>query len=373
MIRIALTLAALILITSNAQAALFCVGTSAELASALNTARNNGQSDLIKLQVGDYPVPGQAFSVFMLENHALTLSGGWDGPNHAPCAEQSGLPHDTVLDGEGLNRVLNVVFNQGLAFSTDLEFINFTVLDGLSNGIDAAGLNVNCLNPCTARFLLDRMKFVANLGNDGAALRFNGGDKITMRNSVLAFNRTRTAGGVVDVTLPAASRGLYFVNNTVTDNWDDVVVPGSSSTAGLSVSLNETVSEFSQSFITNNLFWNNDHADLFTNALGVHYIHNNNYQQRIGLADHVSGNLSESPNLSPFLLNFAPLFPSPLIDAGRSMPAIIPFPPPFALHWDHGDFDYVGNPRVRHLSVDIGAVEAGDEPPIFADTFELNL
>ncbi len=369
MIRIALTLAALILITSNAQAALFCVGTSAELASALNTARNNGQSDLIKLQVGDYPVPGQAFSVFMLENHALTLSGGWDGPNHAPCAEQSGLPHDTVLDGEGLNRVLNVVFNQGLAFSTDLEFINFTVLDGLSNGIDAAGLNVNCLNPCTARFLLDRMKFVANLGNDGAALRFNGGDKITMRNSVLAFNRTRTAGGVVDVTLPAASRGLYFVNNTVTDNWDDVVVPGSSSTSGLSVSLNETASAFSQSFIANNLFWDNELADLFTNALGVHRIYSNNYQQRLGLADFIGGNINADPNLSTFLFSYAPQYPSPVINAGRSMPAVIPFPTPFHLGWDHGTLDYLGHPRVHNGRVDIGAVEAGDETPIFANSF----
>ncbi len=366
---IALTLIILITHAGIARSAQFCVGSSNELINALDTARDNGQADEIKLQTGDYAVPGEAFEIFMLENHALTLSGGWNGPNNAPCAVQSGQPNDTVLDGLGQFRVLEVKFNQGLNFSASISMNNFTVFDGLSNEFDSAGLNVYCIAPCAANLLLDRIRFLINLGDKGAALRIVGGDAITVRNSVFANNHTRNAMGVISVTVPDISRGLYFINNTVIYNHTDVTTPNTSSTSGLSVSLNETASAFSQSFIANNLFWDNELADLFTNALGVHRIYSNNYQQRLGLADFIGGNINADPNLSTFLFSYAPQYPSPVINAGRSMPAVIPFPTPFHLGWDHGTLDYLGHPRVHNGRVDIGAVEAGDETPIFANSF----
>ena len=53
-----------------------------------------------------------------------------------------------------------------------------------------------------------------------------------------------------------------------------------------------------------------------------------------------------------------------MVDAGRSEPFIIIFPPPFGSHWDYGDLDANGNRRVQNRYMDIGAFETPPEVPL---------
>jgi hypothetical protein len=131
-----IVIAVLSLFSAQSHGAIFQVTNSAELQSALDTARTNGQDDTIKLLATIYETPGNPFSYGTASNDSktVTLSGGWD----AAFTSQSNDPQATVLDGAGLNPVLQIDSN---APGVNITFIieNLTIQNGYARSADYSG------------------------------------------------------------------------------------------------------------------------------------------------------------------------------------------------------------------------------------------
>ena len=83
-----------IAVAAPAAADTYCVGSTAELAAALQQAKGNGVDDAIHLLTGTYAIT--ALDVDVTDAHALQLEGGY-----ASCAANPvPRPADTVLDGQ---------------------------------------------------------------------------------------------------------------------------------------------------------------------------------------------------------------------------------------------------------------------------------
>src|SRR5690606_18055440 len=96
--RFVLAIGAGVLLCSQcpAHAASHCVGTTAQLATALFVAQNNGQADDIHLVVGTYLVSEETVLAYFAasgENQRLQISGGYE-----PGCTQYSTTDDTVLD-----------------------------------------------------------------------------------------------------------------------------------------------------------------------------------------------------------------------------------------------------------------------------------
>jgi hypothetical protein len=357
------TVMMLLIFGTSAWAGTFCVANSTMLETVLDITESNGQDDVIKIKTGTYvPLNDYGFRFYLGENHDLEISGSWDND----CAEQSLNPLDTVLDGDDINRVISFYTTQSSpTITSHINLSMFSVNNGLHHeqtGINAttSGLGFRLPYKHEGSITIDRLFFMNNRSNRAAAIRGDG-KKLTIKNSVF-FNNESESG-----TILTTAEEFYFINNTVVNNtYYDQFNNGSSRT-GLSVS-QYTVA----AFIANNIFWSNygDDVDGFTNSQGdpVFYLYNNDYQSVNGTFDYISGNISADPQLG--FLNFTPDISSPVVDKGHHLPAIIPFPPPFEYDWSFGDWDFLSADRVVNNRVDIGAIEAAAEVPIFINSFE---
>jgi len=165
--------------------------------------------------------------------------------------------------------------------------------------------------------LIERVQFSGNQGQQGSALRVIGGDKVTVRNSVFVFNRSKNGRGVASIA--GGDIRLYFVNNTFMYNAHDLPSTGADDASALyfGFSLPGTLP---QVLVANNLFWANDTPDLFTSVSGIFHVYNNNFLRRVGQADFEAGNLSVDPQLVNAPLDFTPAQGSPMIDQGYPEP-----------------------------------------------------
>ena len=365
--------------------ATFCVGDAAALQNALNVAENNGEDDSIRIKSGDYLTPnGQPFRFDNNEAHDLSISGGWSDFGQLSCFNQiGGDPYETTLDGNNATPVLWLTNNghDGVDISvSDLSIINGDWDQPSGNG----GLWINHYSQAnTGSVLVDRMYFAGNDSGGGSALRIAGDHQFVVRNSVFS-NNTTTGSGVVNLNTTVEAKGVHFINNTLMNNQTTSSSTTINNTSGLYVVLNEFEQDIPQALVANNLFWDNQVSDFYLGANGVlgagglTFLYNNNFEGGYadGIADQAN-NSSLPPMLSQFILDFTPQFMSPLIDRGLvSLPNTVP--PGFAHDWDPGtqDFDDVSGAltqsfgRVVNNRLDIGALEAGPETPIFKDGFE---
>lgn len=107
-------------------------GDPTDLQTALDTARTNGQDDMIYLQTGTYDASTAGAAAFEYgptsnDNMAVILSGGWD----SGYTSQSEDPSLTLLDGGNNSRVLEIVADStGIYITFTLE--NLTVQNGKS-------------------------------------------------------------------------------------------------------------------------------------------------------------------------------------------------------------------------------------------------
>lgn len=353
-------------------AATFCVATVAELKSALSTASTNGQDDQIRIKSGDYLInSSNDLRYYINEDRDLSISGGWSDFNQFNCLVQSISPLSTTLDGDDQFMLLRLVDHSGSPdISAHFSISNLTFANGsVDSSYFAPALTIYWPDiQHSGTILIDRVLFYGNDGANTSAIKIHHGDRVTIRNSVFAYNRSGSGQGAVNINMHDTNTGVYFVNNTVMSNYHSNTSPGPLTSAGL------IVTNVNNAFITNNLLWGNDGPDLSLMLEGPHYyLYNNNIGATAGAtADLESGNLSAPPMLAPQILNFTPQPGSPLINKGRTMPEIIPFPTPFHLGWNHGSSDFDGFSRVIGGRIDIGAVEAPPEVPIFEHGFEAN-
>lgn len=339
-------------------AATFCVSDSNMLELVLDITESNGQDDHIKIKSGNYvPADNFGFRFFIAENFDITISGGWDNG----CNEQSFNSLDTTLDGENSKRVISFYSTQNTPtytaniFVTDLSINNGFYEEQQNINSKSAGLAFEFSSNEGGHFIVDRVFFMGNRSNLSSSIRLAGA-KVTIKNSIFFQNESDTG------TIYSVADQFYLINNTMVNNTYYDQFNGGTSKTGLWITLFTE-----QVYVANNIFWDNYGPDIFASPMPTAYLYNNNYQSIDAVFDFSADNISEDPQLTLF----APALSSPVVDAGKSEPSgIIPFPPPFYLNWNHSDFDFLSGDRLVNNRVDIGAIEALSEVPIFKNGFE---
>ncbi len=339
-------------------AAIFCVTTTQQLNDALASADSNNQDDEIRISVGNY---GGGYYYNGDENFDLTISGGWTAFFDNPCFFSGVSAYDTVLDGDGIERVMNIEYFG----SSKVHISHLTFINGDSSPAHAGGLRVWTTNPnLLGNVLIENTAFINNTGAFTAAMSVVGGDRTTVRNSLFVANNANhpAQGSIIDIN-NNNGHGIYFNNNTVINN----TVNGTKIKSGFRL-----VANGSGAFVANNILWNNEGADLrFLGQPTDSFLLNNNIEEIIGGEfDSAANNFSIEPQFESGFLNFQPTLSSVEINRGRKPPVFIPVPTPFGFEWDLGDFDVQGELRVQDGRVEIGAFEAAPEVPIFANGFQ---
>ncbi len=366
---IVLILCSLISVT---HAAVHCVSTAQEFKTALQTAGSNNEDDVIRLKSGDYyTISNTQFIYSYTENNSLEISGGWFDFNQFGCFSQTQNPMDTTLDANDQSMVLMFTYNNDYP-NVSFKISNLSILNGFHNQNVGSGIQMALPNNHNGEVIIDRVYFAGNDSDINGALTITWPQTVTIKNSVFQFNKSSEGDGVVQINLRAGNNGLYFINNTMLYNSHDVQSPDASTTTGLKVNIHSMdVDGFPKAFIANNLFWYNENTDIYLPSIGTSYFYNNDLQMVKGTADFEGNNISQSPILAPQILNFTPQPGSPLIDRGLNETVLITDPPfPFDEEWSYGSSDFDGFSRVLNGRVDMGAVEAPPEIPIFEDGFE---
>ena len=359
-----------------ATAADFCVGNSAELQAALDTAATNNESDTIRIRAGDYPVPAGGFeylpSTTANLDDDLQLSGGWV-PFFFPCGFTTADPASTRLDGGGIEPVMQMnVPALGLMEVSFLTFVNGA--EAPKGGI--AGLRVSSPLPSSARISISHNVFRNNSAgvSSGLFAVFFGGSglEVGIFNNVFIDNSAvfnEFAAGAVAVVPPPSLQDddqqgnvptVVFAHNTVSNNQS---VDGA---GGILLQVESTELD-----VVGNNLWGNSGDDLVLQSTGIAQalrLLNNNIQS-LRLEGTTAptldqGNINTQPvyaDCGPGCFALVPVLDSPLVNAGLD-------PAAFGLSWSLPATDAAGEPRINGPRIDIGAYEALEA--IFADRFE---
>lgn len=347
----------ILIISTNVQAAEFCVTNTGELVQALNTAESNTQNDHIKIAQGTYLAVNPGFEFISFESNDLEISGGWSEFFKNPCGQQlTGTAFDTVLDGDSLYRVMKI----RLSDNSNLKISSLTFDNGSrpANFELGAGLEIIELGFDGGNISFDKVAFVNNTAYESGALHIMGFNRIILSNSLfLLNNNTSSNGSSFTVSINQDEKvGSYITNNTFINN-----------SGGVSVRVVGT----SKTMIANNIIYENGTGlDLWIVGIGSQYLIHNDIGSFSG-ANIVSqfGNLSLPPLFDGGFLNYTPSINSPLIDAGFEPTYTLP-PYPFEINWFIGTTDLLGNERKIGGQVDIGAYEHLYEDLIFRNGFD---
>ncbi|WP_395373604.1 hypothetical protein [Marinicella sp. W31] len=340
------------------QAADFCVTNSQELQNALDAARNNGQNDLIRMATGTYT---GGFGYSGAEDFDLTITGGYTLFFKNPCGQRTATPFETIVDGDELEQGMIL---QAFA-NSDIKVSYLTFINGV--GTRGAGLEFRTFENYVGDVLVENSAFINNEADFAAALNIGRGTKHIVRNNVFVANNSIIGTGTVDM-ISNDSLGVYFINNTLINNTTDS--SDSDAHSGLRLFLSGT----SKAFVANNIMQGNEGADIrISNGGDTSYLYNNNVGTILGSFDVQANNINSQPIFGGGFFNYVPELESGEINKGRNSPFIVPIPTPFNLAWSTGTTDFSGNLRVQDGRVDIGALEALPEIPIFKNGFEIIL
>lgn len=347
--------------TTAADAATWCVGTTAELRSALAAAEGNGEDDEIRIRVGHYAAaPGgtswdSTFAYESQEAYDLTLRGGYITAFGSPCGFRITDASQTELSGSHLEAVLVVIV--GASSSADIRVEALTLRDGRAHSAGPAVQVRSHFSESNGDVSFDRVILRNNdsRGDLGNLAVWTSG-LVSITNSLFLANRTE--GGATALGLMLQSGGSQpnlIVGNTFVGNG---CLPGGSCDAALGIA--SDVGGDTQVVVANNVFAVSDSADDLSvdGPLGLFLYHNNFVGLSTNVAPEVNvGNLALfNPGfVDPLGGDFRLLPESPLRDAGATSLAITA-----------QDLD--GLPRIHGADVDIGAYEARVE--LFRDGFE---
>lgn len=324
-------------------AANFCVTTTAQLQSALQTAQGNGENDTIRVRTGTYDAPagGFLYQAAAGEHFDIELSGGWHALAQFPCALHDDVPWSTALDGNGTTRVMRLKLD---ANAGTVRVARFLFMHGNEAGVTAGGLYISSESSDGTPVTVEGNAFFENVSQVGAALEvLTSGATLAVVNNLFLLNE---AGTDESATYLANSGNqpttIAFTNNTVISNHLG------QSAAGTAKALYFVADRI---LVVNNNFWDNDGFDLDAGLTGIRSIYNNNYESVLlhGTED-VQDNISVVPEYGGGFLDFTPARGSALVDAGRD-------PPGVDSGWYLADLDLNGAQRKVGPRVDIGAFE----------------
>ena len=349
--------------TTAADAATWCVGTTAELRSALAAAEGNGEDDEIRIRIGHYAAaPGgtlydATFAYRTAENHDLTLRGGYITAFGSPCGFRTTDANQTELSGSHLEGVLAVVADPGT--SGDIRIETLTLRDGRATSAAAsvhlfgfAGFN----GDISVDRIIVRNNDVPGSSSTQGSLNVVTWGRVSITNSLFLANRTGGTTSALSLVMNSGgSESNHIVGNTFVAN--------SCLSGGVCADVLQIRSDAggdTQVVVANNAFALNDSADDLgvDGPLGLFLYHNNFVGLSTNVAPEVDvGNLALfNPGfVDPLGGDFRLLPESPLRDAGATSLALT-------------ERDLDGLPRIHGADVDIGAYESRVE--LFSDGFE---
>ena len=236
----------------TAEAETFCVQTSSELQSALNTAANNGEADEIQIVQGTYT---GNFTYEAQEEYKLTVKGGYT----SGCTSRVVNASNTVLDGNSAGTVL-MVYSEGEAA---FECEGVTLQNG--SAVRGGGLRIVSQN---GNITLSNNLVSGNRATEfggGISISSNGG--ITLTNNAVSNNESDYYAAAASIHGNSAGQGtLVLTANTIKGNTADGAV------GGLWTGCNSVS-------ITNNLFHNNSapwyHGAILINGSSLTRVINN--------------------------------------------------------------------------------------------------
>lgn len=355
MTRLIVALAALFCVLAPAaHAEVYCVGTAAELRTAISDAAGSSSASEIRVRNGFYSLPAASSTAVSLNysaNSDLTMSGGWSGSNGL-CTNQQTTPETTVLSAAGVGRLLNFYLLSGMATHIDLSNFSFRQGD-LPAGQDAAAcLTIESDVGADAIVTIDRNAFrlCNRASGSGSALlvRARSAD-IYLRNNVFADNASSAAAVYLQAL---GSSVLYASNNTIANN-PQLGIGGGPGGMQITAQPSDII------WFSNNVLWNNGTGsgyDLLIGS-GTPIVLNSNL---IGdmpppPASAVNNNtLATDPGFTNSV-DFRPLDNSPMRNSGAS-----PNGGSLALDFDLGI-------RVQGTRIDRGAYEFSE---VFSNGFE---
>jgi hypothetical protein len=342
--------------TSSAVAATFCVSNGTELQAALSTAASNGEDDLIRLRTGTFrrSAAGIAFTYFTAQNHSLTLEGGWFGVTVGNCAIRLNTPTSTVLDGEGLRSVAQLLGDAGT--SGALSVRNLSVINGM--GTDVGGLAIGVIGNFVGDVSIERVIFRDNQSPLAGALSAAAdGGVLRVSNNLFDGNRCGGAGCaaslVVNTPLQNAPQPrLTFVGNTVVRH----ACLGAPCSQG-AVRLGGGFGGPAQFLLAGNVLALNAQPDIQF-SLNTGTLRNSRWDNLVGSPTQLLANLA--PGSAPGFVDagagdFRLAQASALVDAGFATPQL-------------PSLDLAGQPRSAGAAPDIVAFEL--QPPLFQNGFE---
>ena len=176
--------------------------TPANLKVALNTARANGEDDILLLRAEPYyttssPEGGFSYTPAASDyTRSIKISGGWN----SGFTYQSLDPNLTSLDGGNSYRVLEIKAD-GASFNFTFKIENLTIIRGYSNNpslppLYGAGLSAYQANGGTLNLYVKKCIFQNNIstGYYGGGLYANGYFELT--DSVFSYNSATGGGGI---------------------------------------------------------------------------------------------------------------------------------------------------------------------------------
>ncbi len=194
-----------------------CVAAALELQSALTTAQSNGKDNTIMIVQGTYP---GRFTYSSTLGFSITLFGGYT----AGCAGRVMNPSNTVMDGEGSGRVLDIrAYNGGHITLGGLTIQNGSV-SGAGGGCMAyaqsdSGTAGNIT--FTDTVLSGNSAQWGGGGHAGSYFTSGAGGDVIITNSILTGNAATYNGGgmIVDSYSSSGTAGLVRItNNSIIGN-----------------------------------------------------------------------------------------------------------------------------------------------------------
>jgi hypothetical protein len=348
----------------RAEAATYCVGSVAELRSALNAAAASPENDEIRIRSGIYATGGTAFVYASPNSGWVGLYGGFETQGSNPCGRRVLDASVTRLTAGGTSRVLVMQHNAPPdALATRFIVDNLTLEQGAVPNGDGGALDMFSVVEAPNEFWLDNViirESSANFGGGASLYLRRGLVKIT--NSLFHGNSAAYASSHITLTqlFGAATPSVILSGNTFVGG----SCPGAGGRGcGIRLALGGTVA----AQIRNSVFHANMVSDVTTEGLTVIGYGSGTIGYADSLVPLTNGNLIPTvlrPLVgSPGFVDatggdFRPRDDSILVNRGWSD---TPFYPTNV-------FDLRGSPRVVGFSRDVGAYE--NQERLFRDSLE---
>lgn len=200
-----------------AHAHTFCVGTAAELTSALASAGSTYQNEDNTIEVKHGTYTG-VWTYSVANTHSITVSGGFYDFFGGCLADSLPDPALTVLDGSNSNTVLRISLLAGSSGGVAISTLTFAHGKETFNGY-GGGLTVLAEGANTGNVLIERDVFQHNTNTaaigSSAALAVSTGGVTTIRNNLFANNTANVASAM---NLYNSAGHACVTNNTVAYN-----------------------------------------------------------------------------------------------------------------------------------------------------------